>query len=43
MASFGERFIQENRPIAGALGDRWFDKRYMSLGKIGFFKKILSR
>lgn len=43
MASFGERFIQENRPIAGALGDRWFDKRYMSFGEISFSKKILSR
>ena len=43
MASFGERFIQENRPIAGALVDRWFDKRYMSFGEIGFSKKILSR
>ncbi len=43
MASFGERLIQENQPIAGALGDRWFDKRYMSLGEIGFSKKILSR
>ena len=39
MASFGELLIQENQPIAGALGDRWFDKRYMSLGEIGFSKK----
>lgn len=39
MASFGERLIQENQPIAGALGDRWFDKRYMSFGEIGFSKK----
>ena len=43
LASFGERLIQENQPIAGALGDRWGDKRYMSFGEIGFSKKILSR
>lgn len=43
LASLGERLIQENQPIAGALGDRWGDKRYMSFGEIGFSKKILSR
>ena len=45
----GKRFGKESkeayalRPIAGALWDRWFDKRYMSFGEIGFSQKILSR
>ena len=43
MASFGERLIQKNQPIAGALGDRWGDKRYMSFSEISFSKIILSR
>lgn len=43
MASFGERLIQENQPIAGVLGDKWFDKRYMSLGEKGRGVEITGR